>query len=468
MNRFVPIAVLVIFTAAPLAVRAQTVAESPPTSLGALSDAFEALAARVTPSVVQIFVRGYVPVAGDAGLLAQRSTSGSGVILDGDGYVVTNAHVVAGARTIQVQLASEHRSPEARSIVKPRGKVVGAQLVGLDRETDLAVLKIEARDLPALPLGNSDALAQGQIVFAFGSPFGLDNSMSMGIVSALARQPEPDHPMIYLQTDAPINPGNSGGPLVDEGGRVVGINTFILSQSGGNEGLGFAAPSNIVKNIYEQLRATGQVRRGHIGVHVQSVTPALASGLKLARDWGVVVSDIAADGPAAKTALRPGDLVLALDGKPMENARQFDVNLYRHRIGETVQVEVQRGDRTLTVPVTVAERRDDPGRFMDLVSPERNLVPQLGILAIEMTPAVAAMLPGVRQKSGVVVAASTGGGLVEQERFLPGDVIRTLNGTEIRDVNGLRAAAAALRPGAIAVAHVERGGALVYVAFEVE
>ena len=182
----------------------------------------------------------------------------------------------------------------------------------------------------------------------------------------------------------------------------------------------------------------------------------------------MVVSDIAADGPAAKTALRPGDLVLELDDKPMENARQFDVNLYRHRIGETVQVEVQRGDRTLTVPVTVVERRDDPGRFMDLVSPERNLVPQLGILAIEMTPAVAALLPGVRQPGGAVVAASTGGSLAEPERFLPGDVIRTLNGGEIRDLNGLRTAAAALRPGTIAVAHVERGGALVYVALEVE
>ena len=182
----------------------------------------------------------------------------------------------------------------------------------------------------------------------------------------------------------------------------------------------------------------------------------------------VVVSDIAADGPAAKSALRPGDLVLALDGKPMENARQFDVNLYRHRIGETVQVEVQRGDRTLTVPVTVAERRDDPGRFMDLVSPERNLVPQLGILAIEMTPAVAAMLPGLRQPGGVVVAASTGGGLTDGGRFLPGDVIRTLNGGEIRDLNALRAAAAALRAGTIAVAHVERSAVLVYVAFEVE
>ena len=197
MNRFPPIAAILASIVAPLALRAQTTAESPPASLGALSQAFEALAARVTPSVVQIFVRGYAPVAREGGLLIQRSSSGSGVILDADGYIVTNAHVVAGASTIQVQLASEHRTSAARSIVKPRGKVVGAQLVGLDRETDLAVLKIEARDLPALPLGDSDALAQGQIVFAFGSPFGLDNSMSMGIVSALARQPEPDHPMIY-------------------------------------------------------------------------------------------------------------------------------------------------------------------------------------------------------------------------------------------------------------------------------
>lgn len=450
----------------PIAVATQATASNP-ASLGALSDAFEALAVQVAPSVVQIFVRGYVPDAGGE-LLAKRSGSGSGVILDASGYIVTNAHVVAGARTIQVQLAAELRRPATRSIVKPRGPILGAQLVGLDRETDLAVLKIEARDLPALSLGDSDGLAQGQIVFAFGSPLGLDNSMSMGIISALARQPEPDHPMIYIQTDTPINPGNSGGPLVDESGRVVGINTFIVTQSGGSEGLGFAAPSNIVKNVYEQLRSTGHVRRGQIGVHVQTVTPAMAAGLALGRDWGVIISDIAPDGPAAKTALRPGDLVLSLDGKPMENARQFEVNLYRRRIGEVARVEVQRGDRALEVPVAVVERRDDPGRFMDLVSPERNLVPQLGVLAIERTPAVAAMLPKLRSAGGVIVAASTHEGLGVEARFLPGDLIRMLNGEEIANLASLRTVAAKLRSGDVVLASVERGGVWMYVAFEIE
>jgi serine protease Do len=203
-------------------------------------------------------------------------------------------------------------------------------------------------------------------------------------------------------------------------------------------------------------------------VRVQTLTPALAQALGTSRDWGVVISDIVAEGPAAKTALRASDLVLSLDGKPMENARQFDVNLYRHRIGEVVQVEVARGERTLAVPVTVVERRDDPSRFMDLVSPERNLIPALGILGLEMTPAVAALLPGVRGPGGVVVAASTQAGLTGEERFLPGDILRKLNGTEIPDLDALRAAASKLRTGTTAVAHVERGAGMMYVTFEVQ
>ena len=201
------------------------------------------------------------------------------------GYIVTNAHVVQGAHKVQVQLAAPRRGG-ARSILGPRPRLVGAQIVAIDEETDLAVLKVDEKALPFLELADSDGVRPGQLVLAFGSPLGLDSSVTMGVVSAVARQLEPDDPMIYIQTDASINPGNSGGPLVDTDGRVVGINTLILSQSGGNEGLGFAAPSNIVRNVFEQMRKYGRVRRGEIGVRAQTITPSLAEGLEAAARLG--------------------------------------------------------------------------------------------------------------------------------------------------------------------------------------
>ena len=258
------------------------------------------------------------------------------MIVDPEGYVVTNAHVVANASRIQVELPlSDRDTVGLRSVVQPRGELVAAQVVGVDQETDLAVLKLRVdRALTALPLGDSEALRPGELVMAFGSPLGLANSVSLGIVSAVARQIRADDPMIYIQTDASINPGNSGGPLVNVEARVVGINTFILSQSGGSEGIGFAVPSNIVRTVYEQIRRFGRVRRGEIGVYGQTITPELARGLGLYQMWGVVLADVYPGGPAATAGLQVGDVVLTLDGKTMENARQFQVNLYPRRVGE--------------------------------------------------------------------------------------------------------------------------------------
>ncbi len=206
-------------------------------------------------------------------LLARGQATGSGVIVDAEGWIVTNAHVVENARSVRVDLLQPAVPAAGGSILRPRSRRLDARLVGLDRETDIAVLKVEERGLPALELGDSESLRQGQLVMAFGSPLGLENSASLGVVSAVARQLKPDDPMIYVQTDASINPGNSGGPLVDAEGRMVGLNTMILSQSGGNEGIGFAAPSHIVRSVYEQLRTSGRVRRGVIGVRAQTITP---------------------------------------------------------------------------------------------------------------------------------------------------------------------------------------------------
>ena len=442
-------------------------------ALAAASEEYEALAERVAPSVVQIFAAGYAAdlwgASSAASLLSKERSIGSGVVVDRSGYIVTNAHVVAGASRLQVMLAGADKGGEDfSSILKPRGRLTGAQLIGLDRETDLAVIRVEASDLAALELGDSDEIRQAQLVFAFGAPLGLESSVSAGVVSAVARQLRPDDPMIYLQTDASINPGNSGGPLVDVGGRIVGINTFILSQSGGSEGLGFAVPSNIVRNVYEQIRKTGRVRRGEIGVHAQTITPALAKGLGLSRDWGVILGDVEPGGPADVAGVRAGDIVTKLDGKRMENGRQLDVNIYRRAVGERVALEVERGGSARTYTVTVVERDDDPGRFADLVSPEQNLVPELGILGIELDAEITAALPRLRERSGVLVAARAASARAWEQGFEPGDVIHSLNGASVESLAGLRTAAAKLRSGDAAVAQVERRATLLYVAFEVE
>src|SRR5437867_10305927 len=299
--------------------------------LSGLSRDLQALSERVKPAVVQVLITGYA--AADGQLVKQRA-SGSGVILDSDGYVITNAHVVHGARRVQVALAGLASGPPgARSILKAPGRVVGAVVVGTDLETDLAVLKVDEKGLPVLAFGDSEALRPGELVLAFGSPLGLENSVTLGVVSAVARQVRPEDRMIYVQTDASINPGNSGGPLLDLEGRVVGINTLIFSQSGGSEGIGFAAPSNIVRNVFEQIRKTGRVRRGHIGARAQTITSELAAGLGLPREWGVVLTDVVPGGPAAAAGLKVGDIVLSMNGKPMENARQFNVNLYARPAG---------------------------------------------------------------------------------------------------------------------------------------
>ena len=460
---------LAICALAPASLTAQEKVEG----LGQLSDAFERLSARVGPAVVQILATGYAPNlqegSSSAGLLNRREIGGSGVILDPDGYVVTNAHVVAGAGRVQVRLSvAPANVPEGSSILEPKGKVVGAQIVGIDRETDIAVLKVDESNLPHLRLGDSDRLRQGQLVFAFGSPFGLEGSVTMGVVSAVARQLAPDDPMIYIQTDAPINPGNSGGPLVDPAGRVVGINTFILSQSGGSEGLGFAAPSNIVKNVYQQIKSTGYVSRGVIGVHAQTVTPLLAGGLGIQRDWGVILGDVYAGGPAHRAGLQIGDQILTLDGKVMENGRQLDVNLYGRPIGQEVALEVLRDGRRFTARVPVIERPGGLDRFTPTVTPDENLVRRLGILAINLNSSTAEMLPELRRDQGVVVVARAPDATYGPMPLQRGDVIYSANGKAVENLEGLRKLVDALQPGAALALQVERRGQLMFLAFQVE
>lgn len=440
--------------------------------LASLSHSFQQVVSQVAPSVVQIRTVAYGPVAGGttgpSALIGTQRSTGSGVIVSPDGFVVTNAHVIGGGRRFVVVLPRPAvAGTPGRSALPPVSQEVPATLVGIDLETDLAVLKLPLTGLPAARLGDSDSLSPGQLVLAFGSPFGLASSVTMGVVSAVSRQFRDEDRMIYIQTDTPINPGNSGGPLVTDVGVVVGINTLILSQSGGSEGLGFAAPANIVRFVYDQIRTSGRVRRGEIGVFAQTITPALAAGLRLSRQWGVVLGDVYPNSPAAKAGLRTTDVILSVDGKPMENGRQFDVTLYQRKPGTSVQIEIERGLQRMTLAVPVVERRDEVDRFRDLVTPERNLIPKLGILGLDLTPELARLIPGIRDPHGVVVAGvamDAQGGSGPQ----PGDVIYGVNGTRVRNLSDLRTAVGPVASDSTAILQVGRQGQLRFLSVTIE
>ena len=472
MLRYLATALISVLLLTPTAVHAQRSAAQVAT-LGDLSRSLQDLSHKVSTSIVQIFVTGFAPPdeddpRGAAQPVFERS-SGSGVVVDPDGYIVTNAHVVENATRIEVELPFAATGGEpGRSILGRRGRTVGAQIVAIDHETDLAVVKVEARSLPALPFGDSDALRPGQLVLAFGSPLGLDSSVTLGIVSAVARQLTPEDPMIYIQTDAPINPGNSGGALVDTDGRLVGVNTLIYSQSGGSEGIGFAAPSNIVRNVFEQIRKTGRVRRGEVGVTAQTVTATLAEALSLPTDAGVIVADVEEGSPGAKAGLRPGDIVVSLDGKRMENGRQFRINLYTRAIGQQVALEIERGGRRATVRLPVVERESTSTRLSDLLTPQ-NSIRALGALVLDLTPQIRQVLPPLRRETGVVVATvSNEAPYSQQGQLRPGDVIYALNGKPVGSVAELKAAAESLKSNDAAVLQIEREGGLMFIAFRAE
>jgi serine protease Do len=445
-----------------------------PNALQELSGSTEALSKKVSRSVVQIFSTGYSFNTEEASstntsLVTKQRSTGSGVILSPEGYIITNSHVVQGARRVQVRLSYPTRSREKATDEPPHRDLMEAKVVGVDREADLAVIKIDRIGLDAVALGNSDALKQGQIVLAVGNPLGLENSVSMGVISSAGRQIKTDDPMSYIQTDASINPGNSGGPLIDTEGRLVGINTFIFTQSGGSEGIGFAIPSNLVRTVYTQIRKNGHVHRGQIGVSVQSITSDLALGLRLPHDYGVLVNDVEPDGPAAEAGLKVMDIIASINGKNLDTASELERDLYRRELGEKISLDVLRGEDRLSIGVTVAERQDDPQRFADMVTPEQNTVSKLGILGIAIDKKTSSMLPDLRKSYGVIVAARSssppysGSGTLQQ-----GDVIYSVNREPITTIEALRAAIDGVKQGDPLVIQIERDGKLNFLTLELE
>jgi serine protease Do len=442
-----------------------------PDALHQLNDSVEALVQRVSPSVVQILVSGYSSTE-DTGqgqmsvVIGKQRTIGSGVIVDPEGYIVTNAHVVKGAEKIEVivppPLVAEN-TPD--TLPANREQTYEARIVGVARQLDLAVIKIEAHKLSAIPIRKAVLPKQGEMVFAFGSPEGLRNSVTMGVVSAVARQPDPDSPLVYVQTDTPINPGNSGGPLVDADGELVGINTFILSSSGGNQGLGFAIPAGVVAYAYPQLVKYGHIHEPEIGAILQTITPELAAGLHLPRDYGVIVSDVVPGGPAEQAGLKIQDIIVRVDGIRTGSLPLFSQSLYMHGSGEHAKLDVLRGPDRLQLDVSLAERPHKVDSLVDSVDPVKNLVSHLGILGIELNPDLAHSLPDLRIPSGIIVAAKTLGAGIGEVPLQTGDVIHGLNGTTVTSLADLREGLAKLAPGDAVVLLIERYGQLIYVSF---
>src|SRR5271166_5782773 len=300
------------------------------------------------------------------------------------------------------------------------------------------------------------------------SPGGLQTSVSMGVISSAMRQPDPDNPMVYLQTDAPINPGNSGGPLVDVTGSVVGLNTFILSNSGGSEGLGFAIPARIVNFVYQSLRKYGHVYRTEIGVVAQTITPTMAKGLGLAQDWGVVLADVTPQGPADAAGLICEDVISAIDGRPVLGLSEFAAALYIHPPDQVLKINALRGTQQLSVEVPAMRVRDGMDRLVDVADPIKSRVEQMGIFGLNFDGELHSLVPDMRIGIGVIVVGHAPGFNSVATGLRVGDVIHSVNRTSVGSLEQLKSAVAQLKPGDAAVLGIEREGQFQYLAFEME
>lgn len=443
-------------------------AEGTPGTHGVLSEfstAIQELCASVSPAVVQIEVRSRTPVKGDdphrTAYYAKQWNSGSGVILDSSGYILTNNHVIESAREMDVSVMDSKGSDSGH-------RHYMARLIGADKETDLAVIKIDAANLPTLQFRNSDTLKQGEIVFALGSPLGLENTLTVGYVSATSRHLTPGDSVSYIQTDAPINPGNSGGPLLDIDGKIAGINTLIASQSGGNEGIGFAIPANVAQFVYRQLRENGRIRRGTIGVVAQDINPILSKALGVDHHPGVILSDIVPHGAAEAAGLQPNDIVVAVNGKPVNEAAQMQAEIQRQPIGTAVALEILRGSEMVHANVAILEQPVAPLTLADLVNGQSSLIRELGLLAVTLDEKVIPVITETRHMYGVVVAAIPAEFAAFNPGLKPGDVIYQVNSTRVQSIEDLQRALRKFNTGDAIALLTERDGTLGYVSFNLE
>lgn len=375
----------------------------------------------------------------------QRSL-GSGFIIDSDGSILTNNHVVENAQKIVVKLADDEEYE--------------AKVVGRDAKTDIAVIKINTKTtLAPAPLGDSDRLAVGEWVVAIGNPFGLDSTVTAGIVSAKGRHIGQGPYDNFIQTDASINPGNSGGPLINLRGEVIGINTAIFSRSGTNIGIGFAIPINLVKELLPQLRGKGKVTRGYLGVLIQKVTPEIAESLGMERSYGALVANVSKGGPAEKAGVKVGDVIVEFDGKEIKDSGELPIVVARTPVDKKVRMKVLRDKEEVTLTVTVGELKEEE---VAAAVPEKG---ELGMTVQRLTPQIAESL-GLEKADGVVVAGLEPGGAADDAGIRRGDVIVEIDRKPIRSLDDYKKSIAGMRKGKGVLFLVRRGDSTLFLALK--
>ncbi len=447
----------------------------PPAKVAAgieLSKAFELVAKGVEPAVVNInteqiihnargasddpfreFFGDNSPFGSFFGQMPRdmkQKSLGSGFLVDPKGYILTNNHVVEHATKIKVKLDD--------------GRTMDAKVVGTDPQTDLAVLKIDASNLPTIRLANSDPLEVGDWVLAFGSPFGLQKTMTAGIISAKGRVIGAGPYDNFLQTDAAINPGNSGGPLVNLSGEVVGINTMIASESGGFQGIGFAIPSSMASDVYRQILSHGKVTRGWLGVHVQAITPGIAKGFNLSEQKGALVADVDSDSPAARAGIRSGDIILDYAGHQVNDPRDLSFAVAQTAAGASSQVGILRDGKRMNLTVKIGERPGDEAEAVEGSNSERH--GRLGITVENITPDAARQM-NLQSSKGALVTEVKPGSPADEAGVQPGDVIREINHTPVSSASDVLAVARDLKKGSTVLMKLERQGQALFLSLEI-
>lgn len=382
----------------------------------------------------------------------KEQSLGSGVIVSSDGYIITNYHVIEKADEIKVTLYDKKDY---------RGKVIGS-----DPKTDIAILKIAAKGLPAIKWGNSDELQVGEFVLAFGNPYGFSHTVTMGIISALGRAnvgiAEYED---FIQTDAAINPGNSGGPLVNIKGELIGINTAIFSRTGGYQGIGFAVPSNMAQLVMEHLVKKGKVTRGWLGITIQQVTPELAKQFGIKEPKGALVSDITRNSPAEKAGLKRGDVIVELNGKTINDVESLRNMVAQSELGSTIKLKVIRAGKPIPINAVIAEL---PKEFAEATPEKPKEEPTeenalAGFSVIELTPEIAKQLGLPREEKGVVIVRVEPDSSAEESGLRKGDVIQEINKKRISNLSEFNNAAHRISEGDTVLLLINRGGRKFYI-----
>ena len=379
----------------------------------------------------------------------RQNALGTGFIIDPQGFILTNNHVVEQTEELKVRLSDQ--------------KEFKAQIVGRDPKTDLALIKINAdRPLVPLVLGDSDKVEVGDWVVAIGNPFGLGNTVTAGIVSAKYRQIGGGPYDNFIQTDASINPGNSGGPLLNLDGEVIGVNSVIFSESGGNIGIGFAIPINMAKQLLPQLKE-GKVRRSWIGVMIQDITPELKAKLNLGTEEGALVSDVVSGGPADKAGIKRGDVILRFDGKAIRSTQNLPFVVASTPIGKTVEMEIMRENQRMNLQIKTEELKEEAAEE----TPAEEAGPNLGMEVQEITPEMAKNY-NLSRTSGVIIVDVESGSPAGEAGLVPGDIIVEVDKEPIKDLETLNNLLVEVKAGQTILFLIDRGGTTIFVTLTVE